>query len=626
MNTGGNKKIALFVGGNDNAIGGMETHAKYFCRYFKKIGLLNCVVRKEDIFDIVHDRKQEYSSYEEMTTILRYLDIGVFFFNDGHWIEKFSTLRKDFSSCVMIMRSGGNEFMKAPVTNMSLPIFERQQIWARELNKLDYVISNSSYSTHRMISIGIMKEKIVMVRGGVDTELCRSYARIKLELHRELANKHKIEPSACLLGIVSRFEKFKGIEQTIEALSYASDVKWHLFIAGSGPEKNNILIHLNKWLKPDQYTFLGQLDIEQSMKLIASVDFLINMSLEYERESGMNTYVHTETMGRSMMEAVCCGTPVIATKVGGIPELFEEQGKIGVIVANNKFLAKELEVAIKRNYVVSAQQIEKYDWSYIFNNIYQHLMNIEEKVVHKTNLVVDLEGSIIHDFCDVETNKQNFLEILQLSNICNVIINTAGELDDIFKHYPYVNDYVDKIVIIANCGRKVLLYGDRFLFWEKYYESLYAPNEKIIEQIREYIEREGIKVTKISKVDKLYINFKADGIGEDITNKINALLKDTPYKVCNNNSNIKLISEEIEKGNTLRFICKHVLKTDKSIGIGNGVLDMSFLNQCQKAYFINPKGISANYIGVEVRNPLNMRDFLGVLQNEVKKESSFCNS
>lgn len=628
MNIGGNKSIALFVGSKENAIGGMETHAKYFYNYFKNNGQLKCIVTKGFIWDCVQDRKYIFLSYNEMINIIKNINVQVFFFNDGHWIENYFTLRKDNPYIVMIMRSGGNEFMKAPVMNMSLSIEKRRQIWANAINMLDYIISNSSYSTHRMISIGIMKDKIVMVRGGVDVKQCIIYSENKTLLHQELLDKYHIDSETCLIGIVSRFEKFKGIEQTIEALSLISNVKWHLFIAGSGPEKNNIKKKLNNCLKPSQYTMIGQLNSKQSLRLIASLDYLLNMSLEFVRESGNDTYIHTETMGRSMIEAVCCKTPIIATRVGGTSELFCEQEKIGVILENlNSFTSKiKIEAAINEKIEVSAKEINRYDWSYIFENIYLNLMNIKGKVIHKINLVIDLEGSIIHDFCDEEINRHNFEKILHLSNICNVIINTAGELDSIFEHYPYVYDYINRIIIIANCGMKVLLYGKRFLFWEKYYESLYGPDEKLVQEIKKYIENKGGYVNRISRVNKLYINFKVSGVAEDTINEINEILKDTPYVVCKNNNNIKLISEEIQKGNTLRFICHHILKTYRNIGVGNGVLDMSFLDLCQKAYFINPKEMNNDYICVSILNSLDMQEFVEVLENAIKKESSYCNS
>lgn len=625
MNIGGNKYIAFFVGSEKSAIGGMETHAKYFYEHFLNSKQLKCVITRDYVWDCEKERKYTYSSYDEMVLIIKKIKIQIFFFNDGHWIENYISIRTDNPNSVMIMRSGGNEFMKAPVCDMSLSIVERREIWAKAINSLDYIISNSSYSTHRMIDIGIKKEKIVMVRGGVDVELCKEYSKKKAELRKALLDEYKLDSDTCVLGIVSRFEKFKGIEQTIEALSLISNVKWHLFIAGSGPERNNILYKLKNCLNTEQYTILGQLNTEQSLKLIASLDYLLNLSLEFSRESGKDTYVHTETMGRSMIEAVCCKTPIIATNVGGTSELFFEQAQIGVVLEKNTLFVREIEKTIQKKVDVAVNEIEKYDWTYIFDKLYANLMSIEEKNIHKTNLIIDLEGSIIHDFCNEEINRRNFEKILNLSNVCNVIINTAGELDNIFVNYPYVNDYVDKIVIIANCGKKVLLFGQKFLFWRSYHDSLRGPDEKLVKKIKKYIESKGSNVTKISEIDKLYINYKVSGINEETIEGIKEILKDMPYTVCKNSNNIKLISEEIEKGNTLRFICQHILKTNRNIGVGNGVLDMSFLELCQTAYFINQSSNNPHYLCVDIQSSLDMKKFIEVLENEVKKESAYSN-
>ena len=625
MNTGGNKYIAFFVGSEKSAIGGMETHAKYFYNHFLNNKQLKCVITREFVWDCEKNRKTIYSSYEEMMSIIKKLDVQILFFNDGYWIEKYISIRTDNRNIVMIMRSGGNEFMKAPVHDMSISIFERRNIWAKAINSLNYIISNSSYTTHRMVDIGIKKEKVVMIRGGVNVEQCNEYSKKKVELRQALLDEYKLSPNTCVLGIVSRFEKFKGIEKTIEALSLISNVKWHLFIAGSGPEKNSILCKLKNYLNTEQYTVLGQLNIKQSLRLIASLDYLLNLSLEFSRKSGNEAYIHTETMGRSMIEAVCCKTPIIATNVGGISELFLEQGKIGIILEKNKLLAKEIEKMIQKKADVFVKEIEKYDWTYIFDNLYVNLMSIEEKYHHNRNLIIDLEGSIIHDFCSEEINRQNLERILSLSNICNVIINTAGELDNIFMNYPYVNAYKDNILIIANCGKKVLLYGQDFIFLRSYYDSLHGPDEKLVKKIKKYIESKGGNVTKITEVDKLYINYKVSDINEDVIEGIKIILKDTPYKVCKNSNNIKIISEEIEKGNTLRFICHHILKTNVNIGVGNGVLDMSFLNLCQTAYFINQSLSNTNYICVDIKSSLDMEKFIGALESDVKKESTYNN-
>ena len=72
-------------------------------------------------------------------------------------------------------------------------------------------------------------------------------------------------------------------------------------------------------------------------------------------------------MGRSMIEAITLGIPIVATDVGGTRELFiENKGKeIGVLCTDNiKSIASAIEVASKmpvKNNVGS-----KYDWVHIF--------------------------------------------------------------------------------------------------------------------------------------------------------------------------------------------------------------------------------------------------------------------
>lgn len=626
MNIGGDNSLAFFVGSEENAIGGMETHAKYFIGFFQNCGLLKCVVFRNQIRNCITNERYAYEASDELFQILEFFGVKIMFFNDGHWVEKFDEIRHRYPNLIMIMRSGGNEFMKASVMDMSLPISNRRKIWADSINQIDYIISNSAYSTHRMLNIGIKKEKIVLARGGVDIRKCMKYSENKEQLRRELSIRYQVDQISCFIGIVSRFEKFKGIEQTIEVLSNHQDINWHLFLAGIGAEEKYIREKLNSCLDSSKYTVLGKLDNRQSLKLISSLDFLLNMSLEYVRESGSDTYIHTETMGRSMIEAICCKTPIIASHVGGIAELFHEQPSIGYMLEDFEQFNNRIGKIFTQKVTVQGKNIEKYDWSYLFENVYMNLMNIQTKKAHKINLVIDLEGSIIHDFLNDEINKKNFEQILRLSDRCNVIINTAGELTGIFEHYPYVADYLERIIIIANCGRKVLIYGERFHFWEKYYESLYGPSEKMVNGIKEFIERKGYKVTKISEVDKLYINFKACNICEETILELNDLLRDTAFHVCKNDNNIKLISEEIEKGNTLRFICSHILKTERSFGVGNGVLDMFFLNLCEKAYYINHMDNHSHYTHIEIKNSLDMEDFIGIIVNEITEESTYCYS
>ncbi len=618
MNSGGNECWAFFVHNMENAVGGMETHAKYFVDYYYERGMLGCVITKNQIWECADDERYEYCTNDEVIDAIKRTGATGLFFNDGYWIEDFEELRYRCPDVVMVMRSGGNEFMKAELQNMNLSLQERRRKWADCINCIDFIISNSSYTTHRMLDIGIRKEKIILVRGGVDVKACKAYAKSRAQLREELCNEYGIDQKSCVIGIVSRLEKFKGIEETIETLTRLKTVKWHLIIAGSGRAKSEILLKLKNCLSSDQYTFVGPLDNSQAMRLIATADCLLNMSVEYTRNSGSETYIHTETMGRSMLEAVCCETPVIASDVGGTSELFQEQPDAGILLEDYDGLNEAVEAVYGRRIHASPIYVDKYDWGAIFENIYNNFLrmpSLDDR--QKINLVIDLEGSVTHEFLSDEENKKNFESILGLSDRCNLIINTAGELEDIFRHYPYVAGFEKKITIIANCGKKVLIHGAKFSFWDEYYASLRGPDPKMIEGIRIFLERKGYKVAKISEIDKLYINFKTQNVSDDVLSELTLKLKNTAFEVCKNDNNVKLISEEIEKGNTLRFLCCHVLHAEKSIGVGNGILDESFLNICEKAYFVNQAGDNPHYEYLKINDSLSMSDFIKRLINDI---------
>lgn len=629
MNIGGKLIIAFFFNETKDAIGGMETHAEYFMDYFSKNGMLDCVIYEEYIeqYKGKDIKVINYHSEEELFFYLKNNKINVFFFNNGKWIEEYEEIRRRFPQVKMIMRSGGNEFMKAPLQNMQLGIESRRVIWAESINKIDYIIANSAFSAHRMQSIGIKKEKIVVVRGGVDISKCMEYKEKKKYIHNCICSKYNIDGSNILFGIISRFEEFKGIISTLKVLEMHQDLKWHLIIAGEGREKENIICYLQEHFCQTKYSYLGKLNSKEALYVISGLDFLLNLSIEYERKSGSDTYIHTETMGRSMLEAICCGIPVIATKVGGTSELFWENNSVGYLLKGVNEFEQIIGSILMKKIRVDLTDENVYDWNYIFEKIYVPLMKLAIIKKYSSSIVVDIEGTIIHDFLSENDNKENFLKILEMSKFCNVIINTAGELDDIFKHYSYVRNYIDKIIIIANCGKKVLLYGDHFVFWENYANSLFGPGEKAIKEIANSIERKGYKIVKQNNVDKLYINFKIGNVSNKLVTELNKKLKNTLFEICKNANNLKVISEEINKGNTMRFICNNILSKGYCVGIGNGILDESFLISCDKAYIVNRKTEHKQLEEVSIGNLREMQNFIEEIRYGVTEKENFnCNS
>ena len=150
-----------------------------------------------------------------------------------------------------------------------------------------------------LLELGVNKEKVHIVMHGVNLEL---FSPVQ---NRSALRKTLNMQGRCILT-VGHLIKHKGIHLAIKALEYLP--KTHLYIAGSGPEQlflSRLAIRCNV---DDRVHFLSQLIPSQLCRYMCAADVLVQMS---SREGIPNV----------IMESLACGTPVVATAVGGIPEV-----------------------------------------------------------------------------------------------------------------------------------------------------------------------------------------------------------------------------------------------------------------------------------------------------------------
>ena len=102
----------------------------------------------------------------------------------------------------------------------------------------------------------------------------------------------------------------KGIINLLKAFSNQSYGK--LLIAGDGPEKENIINFINNSNLTDRVKLLGFLNQDQIKEYISKSSFIVVPSIWYEN------------CPYSILETLSMGKPVVASRIGGIPELIEE--------------------------------------------------------------------------------------------------------------------------------------------------------------------------------------------------------------------------------------------------------------------------------------------------------------
>lgn len=129
------------------------------------------------------------------------------------------------------------------------------------------------------------------------------------------------DPDAIVLGVASRLVPNKGHDLLIDAFAEARShlPQLRLMIAGDGPLSHELKEKVTRLRLNDSITFLGFVsDIEIFM--IACDIFL------FPTLRGFG-----EGFGLAALEAMSCGSPVVATNVGPLPELVEH-GETGLLV------------------------------------------------------------------------------------------------------------------------------------------------------------------------------------------------------------------------------------------------------------------------------------------------------
>ena len=159
--------------------------------------------------------------------------------------------------------------------------------------KIDFIITPSKFYKTKLIEDGIPKNKIEAIHNFVEL---KDY------------NLETIDEGYALY--FGRLSKEKGILNLINAFSKLEN--GILYIAGEGPEKENIEKIVKDNNLNNRVKLLGFLNSDQMKETIRKCKFVIVPSIWYEN------------CPYSVMETLAIGKPVIGANIGGIPELVKD--------------------------------------------------------------------------------------------------------------------------------------------------------------------------------------------------------------------------------------------------------------------------------------------------------------
>ena len=154
--------------------------------------------------------------------------------------------------------------------------------------------------------IGIDPRKIVVVYNSADAFMSASFK--KEEIRRDLG----LAKEDFVVGNISRLEEHKGQRFLLEAVAEcrAKNINCKCMIAGDGPEKEKLRSRAQELNLNDAALFLGwRRDVQN---LLSAMDVFIQPSLI------------VEGLPLALAEAASAGLPLIATDIGGNPEIVRD--------------------------------------------------------------------------------------------------------------------------------------------------------------------------------------------------------------------------------------------------------------------------------------------------------------
>jgi teichuronic acid biosynthesis glycosyltransferase TuaC len=201
------------------------------------------------------------------------------------------------------------------------------------MNRATFVVTKSEHLRQQAIRMGINARKVRTVRNGCDPSVFhladRNAARAQLAVNDE----------AELVLFVGRLDSAKGILELLEAFALLASRRSNLRLAyiGDGPGGEQLRCKTKDLALEDRISLIGACPSQKVAQWLAAANVLALPS-------------YSEGYPNVVIEALSCGRPVIATNVGGIPELVNEKSGILVASRDSRALADAIETAMERNW------------------------------------------------------------------------------------------------------------------------------------------------------------------------------------------------------------------------------------------------------------------------------------
>jgi glycosyltransferase involved in cell wall biosynthesis len=184
----------------------------------------------------------------------------------------------------------------------------RRQCIVDVLQQADAVVAVSRQLRHRLIELGVSADRVHVIYRGVDDRRFypgdRQAARARLGITRRCP----------ILLWVGRMVHVKGLDVLLDSCRGLIEQKidFHLYLVGDGPQRPALEARCRRSRLTDRVSFVGTVGHDRLPAWYRAADLTVLPS-------------RSEGIPNVLRESLACGTPLVASAVGGIPEFADPQ-------------------------------------------------------------------------------------------------------------------------------------------------------------------------------------------------------------------------------------------------------------------------------------------------------------
>jgi len=236
----------------------------------------------------------------------------------------FATLKKS----ILIYEVNDDPYAQEDLPSMS--IFSRVDRWLSiKTDEIALCWCNAAFVITKQIGDKIIRQlprisptKIHVVPSGTNTNLYRP-----MDKHQCRSMLH-LEPTRTYIGFMGSLLDHQGVEVLIDAAPHVinSFPDTCFVIIGEGPMKDRWRRRVHEQSIQRNFLFTGQIDYEKTPVWINAMDIC---TAPYIRAAGLRSPV-------KIFDYLACGRPVIASRIPGTTDIFEDSGAVRLVEPENK--------------------------------------------------------------------------------------------------------------------------------------------------------------------------------------------------------------------------------------------------------------------------------------------------